>query len=108
MFSRLFARRGPPPEQKPSKVPEGTRIYAIGDIHGCVDLLRKLQAMILNDAAAYDGQRKVVIYLGDYIDRGVDSRAVIDRLIDEPLSGFESIFLTPEIPLVGLVRQALT
>jgi serine/threonine protein phosphatase 1 len=93
MFSRLFARRGPPPEQRPSKVPEGSRIYAVGDIHGCVDLLRKLQAMILNDAAAYDGERKVVIYLGDYIDRGVDSRAVIDRLIDEPLSGFESIFL---------------
>jgi serine/threonine protein phosphatase 1 len=93
MFSRLFARRSPPPEQRPSKVPDGSRIYAIGDVHGCVGLLRKLQAMIVDDAAAYGDARKLVVYLGDYIDRGVDSRAVIDQLIDEPLSGFESIFL---------------
>jgi serine/threonine protein phosphatase 1 len=62
-------------------------------VHGCVGLLRELQAMILEDAAAYGGERKLVVYLGDYIDRGFDSRAVIDRLIDEPLPGFESIFL---------------
>ena len=93
MFSRLFSRRGSAPEIKLSKVPDGSRVYAIGDVHGCVGLLRKLQAMILEDAASHADVRKVIVYLGDYIDRGVDSRAVIDRLIDEPLPEFESVFL---------------
>ena len=93
MFSRLFSRRGPPPEIRSSKVPDGSRVYAIGDVHGRADLLRALQAKIQDDAAGYGGARKLVIYLGDYIDRGADSRAVIDRLIEEPLPGFESIFL---------------
>ena len=74
-------------------VPAGSRIYAIGDVHGCVELLRKLQLVIVGDAANRTDVRKVVVYLGDYIDRGPDSRAVIDLLIDEPLPGFESVFL---------------
>ena len=76
-----------------TEAPSGTRIYAIGDVHGCVELLRKLQSMILEDAADHPDARKVVVYLGDYIDRGPDSRAVIDLLIDEKLPGFESVFL---------------
>ena len=93
MLSRLFSRRAVPPATASSNVPDGSRVYAIGDIHGCVGLLKKLHALILEDAASHTGDRKVVIYLGDYIDRGPDSRAVVDLLIDEPLSGFESIHL---------------
>jgi serine/threonine protein phosphatase 1 len=76
-----------------SCVPAGTRVYAIGDIHGCAVLLRKLRALILEDAASHAAGRNVIVYLGDYIDRGPDSRAVIDMLANEPLPGFESVFL---------------
>jgi len=77
-----------------ARVPDGTRVYAIGDIHGRVDLLRKLHEQILADATLIPtNTRKIVVYLGDYVDRGLESREVIDFLIDEPLSGFECIFL---------------
>jgi len=46
--------------------------------------------MILADAADAAGLRKVVVYIGDYVDRGPDSAGVIGMLIDDPLDGFES------------------
>lgn len=70
------------------------RIYAIGDIHGRLDLLDQLHSMILDDlSSAPAGTRSAVIYLGDYIDRGPDSRGVIDRLLWEPLAVSECIHL---------------
>ena len=73
--------------------PPGTRIYAIGDIHGRLDLLTDLQAKILEDAMWHAAPRQVVVYLGDYVDRGPDSAAVLDHLIDRPLAGFEIVHL---------------
>ena len=73
--------------------PAGTRIYAIGDIHGRVDLLRNLHRLILRDAVKSDVGRFLVVYLGDYIDRGPDSRGVVDLLIEDPLAGFECVHL---------------
>jgi serine/threonine protein phosphatase 1 len=73
--------------------PPGTRIYAIGDIHGRVDLLRATHERILADAQHSTARRKLVIYLGDYIDRGLESRQVIDLLLDEPLPGFQPVYL---------------
>lgn len=73
-------------------IPAGQRIYCIGDIHGRDDLLAQLHAQILEDAADFDGQR-FTVYLGDYIDRGPASCQVIDRLLDQPLAGFEAIYL---------------
>lgn len=93
MLFRLFPHRVSKPEIELPKVPADSRIYAIGDVHGCMGLLRKLQSMILDDAAPHGGMRKVIVYLGDYIDRGPDSRGVVDLLIDEPLPGFESVFI---------------
>jgi serine/threonine protein phosphatase 1 len=93
MFSRLFNRSAPQPAKVPPRVPEGSRVYAIGDIHGRVDLLSRLQSMIVDDAKRYPTGRKVLVYLGDYIDRGPDSRGVIDLLAREPLPGFENVFL---------------
>lgn len=78
---------------RPAKAPDGAAIYAVGDIHGRLDLLTKLQAMILADAGKRQVDRRVVVYLGDYVDRGPDSKGVIDRLIERPLDGFESKFL---------------
>ncbi|MGH7008739.1 MAG: metallophosphoesterase family protein [Stellaceae bacterium] len=74
-------------------VPAGSRIYAIGDVHGRLDLLTRLHALITADAADAPVQRRVIVYLGDYIDRGPDSRGVVGLLLQPPLPGFESIHL---------------
>lgn len=84
-----FGRR----ERAPYSVPRHTRVYAVGDIHGRADLLRDLQAMILEDATGYDEFRKVIVYIGDYVDRGLQSREVIELLLDSPLPGFEVVYL---------------
>lgn len=63
------------------RVPDGLRIYAIGDVHGRLDLLLRLEAMIDADARSAGGKRIVQVMLGDYIDRGPDSAGVIARLI---------------------------
>lgn len=63
-----------------ARVPEGIRVYAIGDIHGCSHLLDALHEQIARDAKRFRGE-KVVVYLGDFIDRGHDSKGVIERLL---------------------------
>lgn len=73
--------------------PRDTRIYAIGDVHGRADLLGSLQELIAKDADRAPESRKVVVYLGDYVDRGPDSAGVIGRLIDGPLAGLDQVFL---------------
>lgn len=66
-------------------VPAGVRVYAIGDIHGRRDLLDELLAMIVADCAGSMASAQI-IFLGDYIDRGPASAAVLDRLVT-PLPG---------------------
>lgn len=73
-------------------VPEGQRVYCIGDIHGRLDLLEEIHRKIVADAHDFNGE-KTLIYLGDYIDRGDHSKQVIDLLINRPLPGFEHVFL---------------
>lgn len=82
-----------PPARPAARVPDGTRVYAIGDIHGRADLLDHLHDKIQADAKGSDASRHVVVYLGDYVDRGLDSKGVIDRLIGDPLPGFEKVFI---------------
>lgn len=53
------------------------KIYAIGDIHGCLDPLNRLLKKI-----GPDPERDRLVFLGDYINRGPDSRGVIERLIE--------------------------
>jgi serine/threonine protein phosphatase 1 len=74
-------------------VPDGTRLYVVGDVHGCVELLAMMHRLILADAARATATRRVIVYLGDYIDRGPDSKGVVDLLIRSPLAGFEAIHL---------------
>jgi serine/threonine protein phosphatase 1 len=64
-----------------ARLPDGIRIYAVGDLHGRVDLLERLLFHIDDDLAKFPAQRAVHVFLGDYIDRGPDSRLVLDRLI---------------------------
>jgi serine/threonine protein phosphatase 1 len=66
--------------KKPVAAPEGMRIYAIGDIHGRADLLDQLNETILADSKSAKGEC-VLVYLGDYVDRGSDSKGVIQRLL---------------------------
>lgn len=62
-------------------VPRGTRIYAVGDIHGRLDLLDALLDRIQYDAEDAPSLLKSLVFLGDYIDRGPESARVIERLI---------------------------
>ena len=62
---------------------DGHRIYAIGDIHGCLDQLLEVQDNIRKDLIARPHPHPAIIYLGDYIDRGPDSRGVIENLMAE-------------------------
>jgi serine/threonine protein phosphatase 1 len=91
MKLRLFGRTVEPTPK--FEAPPDTRIYAIGDIHGRVDLLSRLHDAIATDAVGAGVGRKVVVYLGDYVDRGPSSREVLDTLLSEPLAQFESVFL---------------
>jgi serine/threonine protein phosphatase 1 len=63
------------------RLPRGVRAYAIGDVHGRADLLAQLHSRIDSDIAQNPVSRVIEIYLGDYIDRGPESRRVIDLLI---------------------------
>ncbi|HYM01590.1 MAG TPA: metallophosphoesterase family protein [Stellaceae bacterium] len=78
---------------KAPRVQAGTRLYAIGDIHGRADLLKALHSLICEDAGRHHATRNVVVYLGDYVDRGPQSRDVVDLLLDEPLPNFEAVHL---------------
>lgn len=62
-------------------VPDGLRIYAVGDVHGRADCLARVFAEIDAESRRRPVDEAVEIYLGDYVDRGPDSRAVIDLLI---------------------------
>lgn len=64
-----------------ARTPEGMRLYAIGDVHGCLDALSALHREIRSDLAARPVADWRIIHLGDYVDRGGDSRGVIDFLI---------------------------
>jgi serine/threonine protein phosphatase 1 len=79
---------------QPSRVPPGVCIYAVGDIHGRVDLLEQMHRLIAQDAALLTpGTNKVVVYLGDYVDRGLNSREVINLLIRNPLADCQTVHL---------------
>ena len=61
-------------------LPEGLRVYAVGDIHGRIDLLENLQLQICGDLAGVRPRRSFELFLGDYVDRGSRSREVVERL----------------------------
>jgi serine/threonine protein phosphatase 1 len=82
-------------------LPAGLRVYAIGDIHGRLDLLNRLLARIGNDVALRPAMRPVYVFLGDYIDRGPSSRETIDRLIEHRESN-EAVFLKGNHELIAI------
>lgn len=68
-------------------------VYAIGDVHGCLKELLELEARIIADSADLQAG-KLIIMLGDYVDRGPSSSQVLDHLIAAPPDGFERICLS--------------
>jgi serine/threonine protein phosphatase 1 len=72
---------------------EADVVYAIGDIHGRLDLLDSIEAAIDADISRSGIDNPLICYLGDYIDRGPHSAQVIDRLSYHPKDGPRRIFL---------------
>ena len=68
----------------PGSLPPGLRVYAVGDVHGCLDQLAALHQAIgadLVERPLHSDARAVLVQLGDYIDRGPDSAGVVARLM---------------------------
>jgi serine/threonine protein phosphatase 1 len=68
----------------PATLPEGRRIYAIGDIHGCDVQLGNLHAIIAGDLARRPVTAPLLLHIGDYVDRGADTAGVLRRLLAGP------------------------
>lgn len=78
----------------PASLPQGRRVYAIGDIHGCARQLDALHALIAQDLAERPVERPLLLHIGDYVDRGADTKGVIDRLVAGcPIPGVEMVNL---------------
>ena len=86
----------------PATLPPGQRIYAVGDVHGCAGQLALLHRLIAADLAQRPVAAPLVLHIGDYVDRGPDSRGVVARLAaGDPLAGI------PTINLVGNHEQTM-
>jgi serine/threonine protein phosphatase 1 len=78
LLKSLVAGPRAEPEVLPATIPQGQRVYAIGDIHGRLDLFEQLIAIVeADDAARHGSVETTVVLLGDLIDRGPDSAGVI-------------------------------
>ena len=86
-----FVARPHLPVQKP-QLPAGVRIYAISDIHGCAHLLEPMLRVIDADVAHSRPLYAIEVFMGDYIDRGPDTRATLDILIERSHRG-NAVFL---------------
>lgn len=69
-------------------------IYAVGDVHGCLGLYRRMEELIVADAAA-EGlvAPKLIVLLGDVVDRGPDPAGIIRHLLEPAPAGFQRIVL---------------
>ena len=78
----------------PAALPEGHRVYAIGDVHGCDERLARLHRLIAEDLSARPVPRPLLLHLGDYVDKGPDSAGVVARLAaGPPLRGVPTVNL---------------
>jgi serine/threonine protein phosphatase 1 len=74
------------PTPAPGHLPPGRRVYAIGDVHGCLERLVTLHWSIAADLAAHPVEDSLLIHLGDYVDRGPDSAGVLQLLACDTLA----------------------
>lgn len=80
MFSKLFRRVSANMAAPAFSGPPGRRLYAVGDVHGRLDLLDDLLGRIRDDLRAHPVSTAALVFLGDLIDRGPDSNGVIERV----------------------------
>jgi len=94
MFRKLLSALSREPAGPPSgSIPAGRRVYAVGDIHGRLDLLDDLLVRIEADAAARASVETTIMFLGDVIDRGPESAQVVQRLLDLSMRSEDVRFL---------------
>ena len=79
LFRKVLGRTGEvrQPASAPASTPAGTRVYAVGDIHGRLDLFQSLMRAIDRDDARRGPKKTQLVLLGDLIDRGPDSAGVV-------------------------------
>ncbi|MFZ0494594.1 MAG: metallophosphoesterase family protein [Methylocella sp.] len=94
------------------QLPEGLRIYAVGDVHGRADLLAQLFSRVDEDLKEHPIAETIHIFLGDYIDRGQNSAAVLDLLIERArthrmscLKGNHELFLSEFLENPGVLKH---
>ncbi len=80
-------------DRRQASAPDGVRLYAIGDIHGRPDLLESVLSLIERDQKSRAAMPVRLIFLGDYVDRGPDSKGVVDRLIRGFSPPYTPVFL---------------
>lgn len=99
----MFAK--PAQRRKAARFAEGRVGYAVGDIHGRADLLARLLERLEQEPVGETAP--VLIYLGDYVDRGPDSAAVLDLLMAARPKGFERRFLlgNHEAAMLGFLEE---
>jgi serine/threonine protein phosphatase 1 len=73
-------RRAPAPPAIARWVPDGMRVYCVGDIHGRDDLLRQMAERVEADLEPSSFDEAVTVFLGDYVDRGLGSMRVVEQL----------------------------
>lgn len=93
MLKRLMASRRKQNKNSPT-LPTGMRVFAVGDIHGRLDLLEQLLGVIESDNQSRGPIDSLhLVFLGDLVDRGPDSAGVIERLLSLKASGRSATFL---------------
>lgn len=91
LHAMMSLARSRPPVHKP-RLPEGVRIYAISDVHGCAHLLKPMLEVIDIDVVRSRPRYAIEVFMGDYIDRGPDTRATLDILVERSRRG-NAVFL---------------
>src|SRR6185436_14884212 len=88
----LFQGKAAAPSRANGRLPEGRLVVAVGDLHGRLDLLEKLWLQVEQVARLSGARDRTLVFLGDYVDRGAQSRQLIERLL-AGFAGFGAVFL---------------
>ena len=91
-FGKSTAKTAPRARAEKARAPDGLAIYAVGDVHGRLDLFQTLMGKITADVERLpEGVSPRLVMLGDYVDRGPGSRGVLDALVALKIDGGEAM-----------------
>jgi Calcineurin-like phosphoesterase len=79
-FLKRLGKKAPAAAAIERRVPDGMRVYCVGDIHGRDDLLRQMAKQVEADLEPSSFEEAVTVFLGDYVDRGLGSMRVVEQL----------------------------